>query len=110
MEEYACESRMHLNRREGDYIEKLDCVNKCIAGRTKKECGKYYYEKNKDKSPDYSKEYYKRYCDEIKTRTAESYRNNKEKAIENRRKYREQHKDKLRACACTKFDCPCGGQ
>ena len=37
IEEYPCNSRMELLRREGEYIKSIECVNKQIAGRTKQE-------------------------------------------------------------------------
>jgi hypothetical protein len=37
LEQYPCNSREELNRREGSYIRKINCVNKNIAGRTKKQ-------------------------------------------------------------------------
>jgi hypothetical protein len=37
-----------LKARERHYIESLECVNLFIPGRTKKECDKAYYEKNKE--------------------------------------------------------------
>jgi hypothetical protein len=64
IEEVKCENRKELCKIEGDYIRKLDCVNKYVAGRTVKEYKeeeretlllrnreyiKNYYHKNKDK-------------------------------------------------------------
>ena len=48
-EYYPCESQLELRRREGEVIRLLDCVNKCIAGRTKKDYNVQYYVNNKDK-------------------------------------------------------------
>jgi hypothetical protein len=36
IEEFPCENKMELNKREGHYIRTLDCVNKVIPGRTQK--------------------------------------------------------------------------
>ena len=33
-EEYPCQTKAELNRREGQIIRDMDCVNKLIAGRT----------------------------------------------------------------------------
>ena len=75
IEDYPCDSRKELERREGWYQLTMDCINKNIAGRTPKEyqtdnkeklkpkpkpkidkgkrikceCGTYYYEINKEK-------------------------------------------------------------
>ena len=49
IEEYPCKNKMELNKREGYYIRNNECVNKSIAGRTKKEYDKKYREENKEK-------------------------------------------------------------
>lgn len=43
IEEYPCNNKQQLESRERYWIERLDCVNKIIPTRTKKE----YYENNK---------------------------------------------------------------
>ena len=40
---YPCNSKDELNRKEGEYIKSLNCVNRCIAGRTVQEQKKEYY-------------------------------------------------------------------
>ena len=62
----------------------MDCVNKFIPGRTKKE----YYEANKEKR----KEYYKEYREANKEKNKEYREINKEK----RKEYREINKDKMK--------------
>jgi hypothetical protein len=37
IENYPCNSKAELNREEGKYQREMDCINKNIAGRTKKE-------------------------------------------------------------------------
>jgi len=49
IEEYPCENKDQLTKREGELIRQLDCVNKRIEGRTKQEYGKKRYEENHDK-------------------------------------------------------------
>lgn len=51
---YPCNDRNELNKKEGEYIRSMDCVNKVIPGRTKKE----YHEKNKEAIAKYKKEWY----------------------------------------------------
>ena len=66
IEEYPCENKAQLERREGEIIKlNENCINKNIAGRTKQEYGKEYYEKNKDKLCEYKKEYYETNKDKI---------------------------------------------
>jgi len=61
IEEYPCKTKDELTKRERYWIEKLDCVNKNIPGRTHKE----YYEQNKIKILEkQKKKIYCVYCDE----------------------------------------------
>jgi hypothetical protein len=48
------ETREDLHRMEGEYQRKIECVNRCIAGRTDAE----YYQANKDDIDKKSREYY----------------------------------------------------
>lgn len=41
---YPCVSRKDLEKKEGEFIRNMECINKNIAGRTKKQ----YYKENKD--------------------------------------------------------------
>lgn len=51
IENYPCNSKEELERKEGEHIKNNNCVNKVIAGRTKKE----HYEDNKDKLKEINK-------------------------------------------------------
>lgn len=66
IELYPCGSKQELIKREGYHIKSLECVNKCVAGRTnaeyrmdnKKEtskASKKYYETNKNEISEYKK-------------------------------------------------------
>jgi len=64
VEEFPCNSKEELLRRERYYIENNNCINRNIPGRTIKDWridnqdyNKKYYENNKEKH----KEYYKKY-------------------------------------------------
>jgi hypothetical protein len=48
IELFPCNSKDELTKKEGEYIRVLNCVNRCIAGRTSEEWHKQYYEQNKD--------------------------------------------------------------
>ena len=89
IEEYPCKNKMELNRREGEHIRNNDCVNKLIAGRTKKE----YREDNKEN---------------ILEKLKEWRENNKDYNLnyytENKEKIAEKHKEKLKE----KITCECG--
>ena len=71
IENYPCNNREQIMKREGEYIRNNDCVNKRIAGRNDKE----YYDDNKEKI----KEYYENNKEHIKEKKKEHYENNKEK-------------------------------
>ena len=84
VELYPCNSKDELNRREGEFILNNECINKRVAGNTKKE----YYTQNKDiiikKSKEYYqqiKEQYKLYylnnAEELKKKSRERYQKSK---------------------------------
>ena len=76
VEEYPCENKEQLCRRERYYIENNVCVNKEIPTRTMKE----YREDNKEKIKEISREY----REDNKERIKEWQENNKEKIKEYR--------------------------
>ena len=51
--EFPCASKLHLSKKEGEYIRSSKCVNKNIAGRTSNQ----YYLDNKVKIKKYAKQY-----------------------------------------------------
>jgi len=53
LEEYPCNNRQELCRKEGEYQKNMECVNKKIAGRTEKE----WREDNIESIAEYRKEY-----------------------------------------------------
>jgi len=55
IEEYSCDNKEQLNKKEGEHIRSNNCVNKYIAGQTDKE----YRDINREKMIEYQKEYYK---------------------------------------------------
>ena len=52
-EDYPCENKEQLNRREGQIIREIGTLNKKIAGRT----GTEYRRDNAEKKNEYSKQY-----------------------------------------------------
>lgn len=74
IEEFPCDNKEQLNRREGEIIRATnDCINKVIPGRTIKEYSLEYYNINKDKLKEKSKIYRE---------------NNREKILEYLKEYR----------------------
>ena len=80
IENFPCESKDELHSREGHWIKRMDCVNKCIAGRIPGES------------------------------SYESRKRNKEKIIERSKKYNLDNKEKIREKQSKKMDCECGGK
>lgn len=66
IEKYPCNDKNELHRREGQLIREMDCVNKVITSRTKKE----YREDHKER---------------ILERDRKYYYNNKNKILENKK-------------------------
>jgi len=61
---YPCSCLDELRREEGKHIRAIDCVNRCVAGRTQKE----WYEDNKEKIKEQAKEYREANKEKIKER------------------------------------------
>ncbi len=83
LEEYSCNSKAELNKKEGEYIRNNKCLNRNIPNRTKKEYNKEYNEQNKEKIKQYRE-------------------NNKEKIAQYKKEYREKNNLK------EKITCNCG--
>ena len=118
LEECPCDNKNQLERREGQLIREMDCVNKVVAGRSKKEYyhenkeqiserGKKYYEANKEQISERGKKYreehkeqIKDYLKENKERIAERwkgyYQKNKKRLAEQKKKYQQENKEELK--------------
>lgn len=128
-EEYSCQNKMELERREGQIIRiTANCVNRCIVGRTRTEYYqdsvdkiKQYYQDNQDEIKAKQKQYRIDNAESIKQRAQQYYQNNKETIYKQEKQYRiknaesikqhkqqyyEHNKDKLKQ----KVDCLCGGK
>ena len=84
LEEYVCNNRQQLEKKEGEHIRNNECVNKVIVGRTHKQ----YYNDNADKM----KEYRKNRADKMK----EYQTINRDKIKEYDRQYRLDNADKIK--------------
>ena len=80
LEEFPCNNKMESDRKEGEYIRSLNCVNKNIAGRTPKEW-------NKD-NPEYKKEYMQQNKEYFNKKRQEYRKNNVEKVKEQKKNQR----------------------
>ncbi len=91
-EKYPCTDRNELNKKEGEIIRSLDCVNKCIAGRTTNQ----YNKDNKEYLKEKTKEWKEKNKEIIKQKQKEHDQKRKEKRKEQRRLYYQQNKEKLK--------------
>tara|TARA_R110000823_G_C15753823_1_gene482179 strand:+ start:115 stop:792 length:678 start_codon:yes stop_codon:yes gene_type:complete len=93
VEEFPCNTKHELYRKEGEYIKSSECVNKVVAGRTHKE----YYEQNKE-AIFANKHLYYEQNKEVINLQKKIYRELNQTAIKSQKKtYREQNKDDISA-------------
>ena len=106
VELYPCDTKEELLAREGYYIKNNKCVNRYVAGRTRKQ----HYEDNKEilleQRKPYKKEYYYKNLQKIQEYKKQHYEKNKEIIAEKTKIYRENNKDRLHA----KINCECGSE
>ena len=102
LEEFNCENRMQLERKEGELIRKnkLECVNRYIAGRTQQE----YYIENKDKISEYKNQWYNENMENIIEYKNQWYIDNKARILEQRKSHYEAYETKRKE----PFTCECG--
>ena len=81
-EEYPCENKEQLNKREGEIIREIGTLNSAIAGITHQESSKLSYEKHREERLDVSRQY---------------NIDNNEARKEYKKKYREEHKTEISA-------------
>ena len=110
IENYPCNSKEELLKHERNYIETMDCINKCIPFRSKEERIEYQKEyriKNKEditkqnkeyrlKNKDKKKEYDLKNIDKIKDKKKEHYLKNKEEILKKQNEYRLKNIDKIK--------------
>jgi len=77
VENYPCNCKDELLKRERYFIETLQCINKRIPSRTKKEGDKEYQEKNKESIKKRKAEYYQKNKEKIKQKSNDYYHMNK---------------------------------
>ena len=106
IKEFPCDTRTELEKEEGKIILDNNCVNRCVAGRTKKE----YVEANKEKVKERQKEYVEANKEKINEYYKEYVEANKEKINERRKEYVEANKEKINERSKKKYDCECGGK
>jgi hypothetical protein len=88
VENFPCKNKEELHKREREWIENNECVNRCIPTRTYKE----WYNDNKDKRLDQYKEWREQNKDYKKVYN----KVHKDKIKEQRKIYRDTHKDVIK--------------
>ena len=91
IEEYPCENREQLNKREGEIIRSHECINHKVPGRTKRE----RYQENKEAILQKRKEYREANKDVISERYKVFYKTNKESILQKNRQRRAKQKAHL---------------
>jgi hypothetical protein len=104
VEDYPCERREQLERREGEIIKANRCANKIVVGRTKKE----YRKDNKDMIYERNKTYNEKNKTKIAENKKHYYEENKDEFSEKSKKYRENNKDIIKQKKSKKCKCECG--
>jgi hypothetical protein len=89
IQEYPCNNKMELVKKEGEHIRSNECLNKVVPGRTLKE----WREDNKERNT----EYFKEWCE-----------NNKDRYKECQKVWYENNKQKILEIHSKKFECDCG--
>ena len=82
IEDFKCESKNELEKRERHYIESMECCNKYIPGRTLKE----YRKDNKDKIKEYNIKYFKKNKDYLDNYQIEYRKKNLDMIVERDKK------------------------
>lgn len=107
VEDYPCKTRHELEDREGIIIRESCCINKVIAGRTRKEWtnvnrdnireqNSIWYINNKDRILELHKSYNTKHQDKIAENKKEYYKENKIKISEREKIYRIQNQEKIK--------------
>ena len=92
LENCPCNSKEELLKREGEFIRQLNCVNKQVAGRTRKEYKEIYRVDNKEILAEKAK----KYREDTKQHIQEYYEANKEHIKEQQKIWRDAHKEHLK--------------
>ena len=92
LEEYACNNRQQLEKKEGEYIKNNECVNRVIAGRSRQE----YYIDNADELRKQAKQYNIVNKEKIKEYRKQYTIDNADKIKERKKQYNKINSDKIK--------------
>ena len=104
IENYPCNSKEELTAREGYHIKQNNCVNKFIAGRSKKD----WYKDNAEYVSNKAKEYREENKEHIKEIKHNYYANNKEYFNKKNREHYQHKKEQVLDKNKEQIVCECG--
>ena len=104
IENYPCNSKEELNKREGEYIRQMGTLNYQVSGRTRQE----YREENREKQRERAKAYYHNNKEKELERTRVYRENNVEKEKKRQKKYHDNHKEETKQRRSEMIECECG--
>ena len=118
-ENYPCNNKEELHKREGQVIREIGTLNIVINKRTKeeyrndykeeiKEYQSKYREENKEKIKERDKKYHEKNRDTILDKHKDYYKNNKEILLEKNKIYREEKKEEIKKKRSEIIKCECG--
>jgi hypothetical protein len=114
IEEYPCENKMYLNKREGETIRSIDCVNKIKKLGIPMDNAYYneYYANNSDRIKESNKKYKeankdkeKAYREANKDKRKAYIETNKEHIAKKNKEYKEANKDRAKEIRSQKVKC-----
>ena len=103
-EEYPCENKEQLCKREGEVIRLIGTLNSRIEGRTRQE----YYQDNKKELLQIKKEYYENHKEYITQYKKLYHINNKEHIHQIKKENYEDNKDNILTKLRERITCECG--
>ena len=96
IESFPCNNKEELLKREGFHIQKNECVNRCIAGRTPKEYKEYYNPMNTEKIKEGLHNWYEKNKEKVKQYNETNRDKIKEYQKEYSQTYRQENKEHLK--------------
>ena len=105
-ENYPCAGKEELNRREGEVMRSMECVNKQVAGRTRqeysednreeiKQARKQYYQDHSEERKQAAKQYRRDHRGELKQAAKQRYQDHREERNQYSKQYNQDHKEEI---------------
>ena len=103
-EEYPCENKEQLCKREGEVIREIGTLNILVAGRTRQE----YYQDNRNELLKIKKEYYENNKEKLKEYYKTYNENHRGLRIEYHKIYNNNNKERAKEQYSQRITCECG--